>query len=275
MLLQFLFLFFFCDGAHTLRLYILYKTWRILSGVSFHAAPFPRPQVTGSPDKASRAQAVLCKYLRSVAQVRALMWVCSGVRRGLRTRYSSRLCTSARMILFETSIRSSAILRLNKLCSVFRYSVFHDGLAASEERPRPRDTLFWDYNGERKIRGIPSGLSIVACPRVLYRALDRASAGESITGDWTCAHTAVCNRFGIICSEIRVPVSGLVWNAPRTRAIKRRIKLHRDRPKVLRNCRTKAKDDAFAFALVIRRGRRARTCVKRMPRYFLLVLVIR
>lgn len=151
--------------------------------------------------------------------------------------------------------------------------VFHDSLAASQERPRPRDTLFWDYNGERKIRGIPSGLSIVACPRVLYRyrALDRASAGESTTGDWTCAHTAVCNRFGIICSEIRVPVSGLVWNAPRTRAIKWRIKLHRDRPKVLRNCRTKAKDDAFAFALVIRRGR---TCVKCVSRYSSDVLVV-
>lgn len=156
--------------------------------------------------------------------------------------------------------------------------VFHDGLAASQERAsRSRDTLFWDLNGERKIRGIPSGLSIVACPRVLlyrYRALDRASAGESTTGDWTCAHTAVCNRFGIICSEIRVPVSGLVWNAPRTRAIKRRIKLHRDRPKVLRNWRTKAKDDAFAFALVIRRDRWARTCVKCVSRYSSDVLVI-
>lgn len=237
MLSGFFFFFFFGNGVHTVRLYILYKTWRILSGVFFHAAPFPRPQVTGSPDKASRAQPLLCKYLRSVAQVRVLMWICSGVRRGLRSSILDAHLVYARPRAWSCLRQVSARLpscriffvEWTSFClSIHRFSRWLGRLL--------RKTLFsryslWDYNGERKIRGIPSGLSIVACPRVIYRALDQASTSESTTGDWTSAHTAICSRFGIICSEIRVPVSGLVWNAPRTRAIKRRIKLHGDRPK--------------------------------------------
>lgn len=114
------------------------------------SAPFPRPQVTGSPDKASRAQPLLCKYLRSVAQVRVLMWVCGGVRRGLRssiTRCSSRICAPVRVILFETSI-----LPPNELRFVSRYNpLSHDGLAASQGRDVVLERyLLWDYNEERK-----------------------------------------------------------------------------------------------------------------------------
>lgn len=207
---------------------------------------------------------------------RALTLVCSGARRGLHLcpRCLLRVHLRVRSYLRQVSVGAAAPLsfvRMNFVLSldIPLFTVAWPPLKEDVVRRYP----LWDYSGTRNSWNTSRYLSLRVPEHHPWGALDRASTDGSSTEDWTDAlirHAAATESY----ASKFVPVSGLVWNAPRTRAIKRRIKLRGDRPKSASELPAKAKNECICIPVRNSSATLGRTCVKRMPRCFLLVSVV-